>query len=140
MVPIILYGLHDHLNIAGRDAVLAAQVASAGTQVTIQAIEEAENKAQANGQALHEFLENRTIADLVAEAPPGLLAIEDIKPDEYYQASDQIRDALQDLPEQIQQREESRLANWLHTTENYPDNLWMDCEYAKNLHEDWRSN
>ena len=216
-----------YLDIAGRDAVLAAQVASPGTQVTIQfiavAIEEAENKAQANGQTLHEFLENRTIADLVeqfttdenhswltshdffmgnngqftvvrevsetshdimmgdtissdasamdvdshgqpdddgsgqpatleepaavaqpaaeetqpgdslgstglsgssssaprtllgAEAPPGLLAIEDIKPDEYYQASDQIREALQDLPEQIQQSEESRLANWVHT-------------------------
>ena len=26
-----------------------------------------------------------------AEAPPGLLALEDVKPDEYYQASDQIR-------------------------------------------------
>ena len=192
-----------YLDIAGRDAVLAAQVASPGTQVTIQfiavAIEEAENKAQANGQTL-EFLEIRSIADLVeqfttdenhswltshdffmgnngqftvvrevsetsrdimmgdtissdasaidvnshgqpddgsgqpatleepaavahpaaeetqpgdslgsiglsgssssaprtllgAEAPPGLLAIEDIKLDEYYQASDQIRDA-----------------------------------------------
>ena len=32
---------------------------------------------------------------LGAEALPGLLAIEDIKPDEYYKASDQIRDALQ---------------------------------------------
>ena len=68
---------------------------------------------------------------LGAEAPPGLLAIEDIKPDEYYQASDQIRGALQDLPEQIQQNEESQLASWVHTTENYPDNLWMDCEYAR---------
>ena len=35
---------------------------------------------------------------LGAEAPPGLLAIEDIKPDEYYQAADQIRGALQNLP------------------------------------------
>ena len=60
-----------YLDIAGRDAVLAAQVASPGTQVTIQfiavAIEEAENKAQANGQTLHELLENRTIADLVEQ-------------------------------------------------------------------------
>ena len=68
---------------------------------------------------------------LGAEAPPGLLAIEDIKPDEYYQASDQIRGALQNLPEQIQQHEESQLANWVHTTENYPDNLWTDYEYAR---------
>ena len=68
---------------------------------------------------------------LGAEAPPGLLAIEDIKPDEYYQASDQIREALQDLPEQIQQCEESQLASWVHTTDDYPDNLWMDCEYAR---------
>ena len=68
---------------------------------------------------------------LGAEAPPGLLAIEDVKKDEYYQASDQVRGALQNLPEQIQQNEESQLANWVHTTENYPDNLWMDCEYAR---------
>ena len=31
------------------------------------AIEEAEANAQANGQTLHEFLENRTIADLVEQ-------------------------------------------------------------------------
>ena len=68
---------------------------------------------------------------LGAEAPPGFLAIEDIKPDEYYQASDQARKALQDPPEQLQQSEESQLANWVRTTENYPDNLWMDCEHAK---------
>ena len=64
----------DYLDIAGRDAVLAAQVASPGTQVTIQfiavAIEEAETQAQANGQTLHEFLENRTIADLVERSLP----------------------------------------------------------------------
>ena len=43
---------------------------------------------------------------LGAEAPPGLLlAIEDVKPDEYYQTSNQIRSALQNLPEQIQQPE-----------------------------------
>ena len=53
---------------------------------------------------------------LGAEAPPGLLAIEDVKPDEYYQAADQIRGALQNLPEQIQQQEESRTANWVHIT------------------------
>ena len=34
---------------------------------------------------------------LGAGAPPGLLAIEDAKPDEYYQASDQIRGALNDF-------------------------------------------
>ena len=55
---------------------------------------------------------------LGAEAPPGLLlAIEDIKPDEYYQTSDQIRSAIQNLPEQIQQHEETQIANWVHTTE-----------------------
>ena len=68
---------------------------------------------------------------LGAEAPPGLLAIEDIKPDEYYQAADRIRGALQNLPEQIQQQEESRLAVWVHTNEVYPDNLWTDYEYAR---------
>ena len=68
---------------------------------------------------------------LGAEAPPGLLAIEDIKPDEYYQAADQIRGALQNLPEQIQQQEESRTASWVHTTDAYPDNLWTDFEYAR---------
>ena len=66
-----------------------------------------------------------------AEAPPGLLAIEDVKPDEYYQTSDQIRSALQNLPEQIQQREETQLANWVHTTEVYSSSLWTDYEYAR---------
>ena len=68
---------------------------------------------------------------LGAEAPPGLLAIEDIKPDEYYQASDQIRGALQNLSEQIQQQEESQIASWVHTPDKYPDNLWTDYEYAR---------
>ena len=68
---------------------------------------------------------------LGAEAPPGLLAIEDIKPDEYYQASDHIRGALQNLPEQIQQQEESQIANWVHTVEKYLDNSWTDFEYAR---------
>ena len=49
-----------------------------------------------------------------AEAPPGLLAIEDVKPDEYYQASDQVREALSDLSEQLQQNADSRLAEWVH--------------------------
>ena len=60
-----------YLDIAGRDSVLAAQVASPGTQVTIQfiamALEEAEAKAEAKDQTLNEFLENRTIADLVEQ-------------------------------------------------------------------------
>ena len=62
-----------YLDIVGRDSVLPAQIASPGTQVTIQFIamalrmEEAETKAQAKGQTLHEFLENRTIADLVEQ-------------------------------------------------------------------------
>ena len=50
-----------YLDIAGRDAVLAAQVASPGTQVTIQfiavALEEAETAAQANDQTLQQYLE-----------------------------------------------------------------------------------
>ena len=65
-----------------------------------------------------------------AEAPPGLLAIEDVKPDEYYQTSGRIRSALQNLPEQIQ-REETQLANWVHTTEVYSSSLWTDYEYAR---------
>ena len=66
-----------------------------------------------------------------AEAPPGLLAIEDVKPDEYYQTSGRIRSALQNLPEQLQQREETQLANWVHTTEVYSSSLWTDYECAK---------
>ena len=65
------------------------------------------------------------------EAPPGLLAIEDVKPDEYYCATDQIRSALQNLPEQIQQHEEPQLANWVHTTEVYSKSLWTDYEFAR---------
>ena len=60
-----------YLDIAGRDAVLAAQVASPGTQVTIQfiavAIEEAEHEAMANGQTLQEILGSMTIADIVEQ-------------------------------------------------------------------------
>ena len=52
-------------------------------------------------------------------------------PDGYYQASDKIREALQDLPEQLQQNEDSQPANWDHSTDDYPDNLWMDFECAK---------
>ena len=58
-----------YLDIADLDSVLAAQVASPGSQITIQfvalALEKAEEKAQANDQTLNEYLENRTIADLV---------------------------------------------------------------------------
>ena len=58
-----------YLDIADLDSVLAAQVASPGSQITIQfialALEGAEEKAKANEQTLHEYLENRTIADLV---------------------------------------------------------------------------
>ena len=72
----------------------------------------------------------RTI--LGAEAPPGLLlAIEDIKPDEFYQASDQIRSALQNLPEQLQNQEETQLEAWVHSTDSYSSDLWTDMEYAR---------
>ena len=71
----------------------------------------------------------RTI--LGVEAPPGLFAIEDLKPDEYYQAADQIRGALQNLPDQIQQQEEPRTANWVHTTLQYSSSLWTDYEHAR---------
>ena len=217
------------LDIAGRDSVLAAQVASPGSQVTIQFIAMALEQGE-NEQSLNEYLENRTIADIVeqftqdencawlmhndffmgnngsfatvrdvseashdimmgdtissdvsmgdadshreegdqgqaatlddtavtaqsggsmetaglssssasaprtilgVEAPPGLLAIEDVKPDEYYRATDQIRSALQNLPEQIQQHEESHLANWIHTTEVISNSLWTDYEFAR---------
>ena len=60
-----------YLEIAGRDSVLAAQVASPGTQVTIQfiaiALEQAEDQARAKEQTLHEYLENRTIAYIVEQ-------------------------------------------------------------------------
>ena len=225
-----------YLDIADLDSVLAAQVASPGSQVTIQfialALEKAEEQAKDSDQTLNEFLENRTIADIVeqftqeencewltgndffrgnngyftvvrevsegshdvtmgdtvssdvsmtdadvtmaqgdaqdtaatldesvatvqsatsqetaglssssasaqrtvlgAEAPPGLLlAIEDIKPDEYYQASGQIRSALQNLPEQLQNQEETQLAMWVHSTDSYNNDLWTDHEYAR---------
>ena len=68
---------------------------------------------------------------LGSKAPPGLLAIVDAKPDEYYQASDQIREALSDLPERLQQNAESQLVDWVHSTDEYPSNLWMNCEYAQ---------
>ena len=60
------YGSHctdymTYLDIAGRDSVLAAQVASPGTQVTIQfiamALEQAEGQARAKEQTPHEYLE-----------------------------------------------------------------------------------
>ena len=54
-----------YLDIADLDSVLAAQVASPGSQITIQfialALEGAEEKARANEQTLNEYLENRTI-------------------------------------------------------------------------------
>ena len=60
-----------YLDIAGRDSVLAAQVASPGSQATIQfiamALEQAEEQARANEQSLNEYLENRTIADIVEQ-------------------------------------------------------------------------
>ena len=68
---------------------------------------------------------------LGAEAPPGLLAIEDVKPDEYYQAANQIRGALDHLPEQLQQNMEPQLAEWVHSTVDYAEKLWLSCEYAK---------
>ena len=226
-----------YLDIADLDSVLAAQVASPGSQVTIQfvalALEKAEEQARDSEMTLNEFLENRTIADIVdqftqeencawlagndffmgnngsfapirevsegshdatmaetvssdvsmtdadgtmaqgtaqdaaatldesgatvqsatsqetaglssssasaqrtvlgAEAPPGLLlAIEDIKPDEFYQASDQIRSALQNFSEQIQNQEETQLEAWVHSTDRYDTgDLWTDMEYAR---------
>ena len=207
-----------YLDIAGRDSVLAAEVASPETQVTIQfiamALEQAEERARANEQDLREYLENRTIADIVeqftqdencawlmnsdffmgnngsfatvrevseashdimmgdtissdvsmadadspreeggqgqaatlddtaataqsggsletaglssssasaprtilgVEAPPGLLAIEDIKPDKYYRATDQIRSAFQNLGEAqmgTEQRGHEKMQFW----------------------------
>ena len=129
-----------YLDFAGRDSVLAAQVASPGTQVTIQfvavALEQDEEQARANEQTLNEYLENRTIADIV----------EHFTKDEncaWLQASLPLRTSsrmnitvLQNLPEQIQQQEESQLANWTHTTDVYSNSLGMcslgtDCEFAR---------
>ena len=67
---------------------------------------------------------------LGAEVPSGLLAIENAKPDEYYQAADQIRGALDQPPDQLQQITEQQLAEWVHSTEGYPETLFMLCEYA----------
>ena len=58
-----------YLDLANLDSVLAAQVASPGEQITIQfvalALERAEEHAQEEGLTLNEFLENRTIGDIV---------------------------------------------------------------------------
>ena len=54
-----------YLDIAGRDSVLAAQVASPG--FTALALEQAEEYAQESGQPLSAYLENRTIADIVEQ-------------------------------------------------------------------------
>ena len=58
-----------YLDTANLDSVLAAQVASPGSQITIQfialALEEAEERARDSDMTLNEFLENRTIADIV---------------------------------------------------------------------------
>ena len=58
-----------YLDIADLDSVLAAQVASPGSQITIQvvalALEKAEEQAKDSDQTLNEFLENRTVADIV---------------------------------------------------------------------------
>ena len=67
---------------------------------------------------------------LGAEVASGLLAIEDAKPDEHYQASDQIRGTLDHLGEQLQQNMELQLAERPHTTDDYPENVWLSCEYA----------
>ena len=63
-----------YIKVAERDAVLAAQIASPSTQVTIAAdsfiatvLEEAEHNAQGQGVALQEHLGSRTIADLVEQ-------------------------------------------------------------------------
>ena len=38
--------------------------------------------------------------------------------------------SLGHLVEQLQQNMESQLAEWVHSTEDYPNNLWLSCEYA----------
>ena len=58
-----------------------------------------------------------------------LAAIEDAKSEEYYRASGQIRGAVDQLGEQLQQDVEAQQAEWVHFTEEYT-NLWMSCEYA----------
>ena len=67
----------------------------------------------------------------LSSSSAGLLAIENVKPDEFYQASDRIRSALQNFPEQVQQREETQLATWVHTTQEFCSSLWTDYEYAR---------
>ena len=69
MVWFILHRLYDLPRPCQPDSVLAAQVASPGEQITIQfvalALERAEEQAQDEGLTLNEFLENRTIGDIV---------------------------------------------------------------------------
>ena len=48
-----------------------------------------------------------------------------LKMQECYQASDQMRGALGQLGEQLQQNMEAQLAEWVHPTEDYPQNLWL---------------
>ena len=57
---------------------------------------------------------------LGAEVSAGVLAVEDAKPEEYYRASDQISGTLGQLGEQLQQNMEAQLAEWVHSTEEYP--------------------
>ena len=64
-----------YLDTANLDSVLAAQVASPGSQITIQfialALEKAEEQARDSDLTLNEFLENWTIADIVDQFHSG---------------------------------------------------------------------
>ena len=103
---------------------IAATLDESGATVQSAASQETAGLSSSSASA------QRTV--LGAEAPPGLLlAIEDIKPDEFYQASDQIRSALQNLLEQLQNQEETQLAAWVHSTDGYSSDLWTDMEYAR---------
>ena len=68
-----------YLDIAGRASVLAAQVASPGTQVTIQfiamALEQAEDRARANEQTLHEPFGSVTSVDACAHLSEAVRTI-----------------------------------------------------------------
>ena len=96
-----------------------------------EASQEAQPTAEASGATGLSGTTGSSSGTLLgAVLPSGLLGIDDAKPDEYYQAADQIRGALSQLPEQLQQNMDQELAEWVYSTDEYLDNYYMSCEYA----------
>ena len=125
---------------SSRDIIMGDAVCSDASAMDVDSQEATEDAdaSQPTAKALEATSSSRKSGQasgtlLGAKAPPGLLAIEDIKPDEYYQAAEQIRGALDHLPEQLQQNMEPQLAEWaewVHSIVNHQESLWLSCEYA----------